>query len=90
MNENIRSDKNFLDSGMDSISSGLRDVSSSFSFSSTTKCPSTEAAMVNNLLNTIGELNKMINFEVGRIKEVGERYNELDRYLSDTADGELK
>ena len=46
--------------------------------------------MVNNLLNTIGELNKMINFEVGRIKEVGERYNELDRYLSDTADGELK
>ena len=90
MNENIRSDKNFLDNGINNISSGLRDVSSSFSFSSTTKCPSTEAAMVNNLLNTIGELNKMINFEMGRIIEVGERYKELDKYLSDTAEGDLR
>ncbi len=90
MNENIRSDKNFLDNGINNISSDIRDINSSFSFSSTTKCPSTEAAMVNNLLNTIGELNKMINFEMGRIMEVGERYKELDKYLSDTAEGDLR
>ncbi len=92
MNTNyIKSDKEFLDSQMDNILSSITTgESTTFSFSSTTKVPSSEATMANNLLNVCDELySKLIN-DINMIKEAGVKYQQLDAYIREGAESIAK
>ena len=92
MNTNyIKSDKEFLDSQMDNILSSITTgESTTFSFSSTTKVPSSEATMANNLLSVCDELySKLIN-DINMIKEAGVKYQQLDTYMREGAESIAK
>ena len=92
MNTNyIKSDKDFLDSQMDNILSSITTgESTTFSFSSTTKVPSSEATMTNNLLSVCDELySKLIN-DINMIKEAGVKYQQLDTYMREGAESIAK
>ena len=92
MNTNyIKSDKEFLDSQMDNILSSITTgESTTFSFFFTTKVPSSEATMANNLLSVCDELySKLIN-DINMIKEAGVKYQQLDTYMREGAESIAK